>query len=63
MEEAPMTYVPKINNPAYETTTPAVAQSSPIAITVHALKENKRPIGFAPWPKPERKQRTRRKTT
>lgn len=31
---------------------------APPAITVHALKENKRPIGFAPWPentKPKRR--------
>lgn len=27
------------------------------SITVYPLKQNKRPIGFAPWPKPERKQR------
>ncbi len=43
---------------------PAKAGST---LTVHALKENKRPIGFAPWPeekpKPKRKPATRRKTT
>ncbi len=32
---------------------------APPAITVHALKENKRPIGFAPWP--EEKPKRRRK--
>jgi hypothetical protein len=26
---------------------------SPPTPTVHALKQNKRPIGFAPWPEPE----------
>jgi len=25
----------------------------PPAITIHVLKENKRPIGFAPWPEEE----------
>ena len=31
-------------------------------ITVHALKENKRPIGFAPWPeKPKQKKAKRAK--
>jgi len=25
-------------------------------ITVHALKSNKRPIGFAPWPDPPKKK-------
>ena len=24
-------------------------------ITVHALRENKRPVGFAPWPKEKKK--------
>jgi len=33
---------------------------SPPSITVHALKENKRPIGFAPWPE-EKKKRKKRK--
>lgn len=34
------------------------------AITVHALKENKRPVGFArewPDPKPERKKKKRKR--
>jgi len=31
------------------------------AITVHALKENKRPIGFAPWPEPAKPKRARKK--
>lgn len=26
---------------------------SPPAIMIHVLKENKRPIGFAPWPEEE----------
>lgn len=34
-------------------------QTAP-AITVHALKENKRPIGFAPWPEPSKPKRTRK---
>lgn len=33
---------------------------SPPAITVHALKENKRPIGYAPWPEPVKPKRTRK---
>lgn len=27
-----------------------VPYGSPPAITIHVLKENKRPVGFAPWP-------------
>jgi len=30
-------------------------------IVVHALKENKRPIGFAPWPEDEPKPKPKRK--
>lgn len=27
------------------------------SITVHALASNKRPIGFAPWPEPKRRNK------
>jgi hypothetical protein len=33
---------------------------APPAITVHALKENKRPIGYAPWPEPAKPKRVRK---
>lgn len=29
----------------------------PPHIVVHALKENKRPIGFAPWPKQKKRKK------
>ncbi len=35
-------------------------QTAP-AIIIHALKENKRPIGFAPWPKEAPKPKRTRK--
>ena len=50
------------------TTVPAdYAERAAASITVHALKENRRPIGFArEWPeekpKPKRKPATRRKS-
>ncbi len=32
------------------------------SITIHVLRENKRPIGFAPWPEePKPKKRKRKK--
>lgn len=44
--------------------------SAPPAITCHVLRENKRPIGFAPWPEEEtveepplKKKRKRKKTS
>ena len=33
----------------------------PITITIAALKEDKRPIGFAPWPEPAKPKRPRKK--
>jgi hypothetical protein len=39
----------------YEGTQPTMT-----TITVHPLKQNKRPIGFAPWPK-EKKRKKRKK--
>lgn len=29
---------------------PGHSKHQPIGITIHVLKENKRPIGYAPWP-------------
>ena len=37
---------------------------NPPGIVVHALRENKRPIGFAPWPEerlPEKPKKKRKK--
>lgn len=34
---------------------------APPAITAHALKENKRPIGYLPWPEDEPKPKRTRK--
>ncbi len=36
--------------------------ASPPSVIVHALRENKRPIGYAPWPdEPEPVKRKKRK--
>lgn len=45
-----MSYVPQY--PDHETTDwPPKYVPAPVpAITIHVLKENKRPIGFLPWP-------------
>lgn len=32
------------------------SHQSPPAIIIHVLKENKRPIGFAPWPKEKKRK-------
>lgn len=31
------------------------------AIVVHALRENKRPIGFSPWPEEPKKKRKKKR--
>lgn len=43
-----MAYIPKPPNPEWFYV-PARPTYTP-AIVVHALKENRKPIGFAPWP-------------
>ncbi len=30
------------------------------SVTIHPLKENQRPIGYLPWPEPEKPKRTRK---
>lgn len=53
-----MPYVPYIDHPMNH---PPQRQSAPPHITVHALKENKRPVGFAPWPEQPKRKRAPRK--
>jgi hypothetical protein len=33
----------------------------PVTIFVHPLRENKRPVGFAPWPEEEKRAKRRKK--
>jgi hypothetical protein len=35
-------------------------KGTPASITIYPLKENKRPLGFAPWP--ERPEQSKKKT-
>lgn len=53
-----MAYLPERQNPAEGYPEPDAPER--LTITVHALKENKRPVGFAPWPKPKRSKRKKR---
>lgn len=46
-----MSYVPRTSHPQVATL-PRAGGAVP-SVTVHALKENKRPVGFAPWPEPK----------
>lgn len=32
-----------------------------LSFAVHPLKSNKKPVGFAPWPKKEKKKRKRKR--
>ncbi len=41
-------------------TYPAYKPATAPAIVIHALKENKRPIGYAPWPEQPKPKRTRK---
>lgn len=56
-----MSYIPKpLRHESIEYgEIPMHSQHQHGSITVYALKENKRPIGFAPWPK--QKKRKKRK--
>ena len=51
-----MTYVP--NHQDFE---PPEHQHQP-TITVYALRENQRPVGFAPWPKQKAKKKRKKAT-
>lgn len=57
-----MAYVPKPLHPeSFEYgERPMSGGASFSTITIYALSENKRPIGFAPWP-PEKKRKKRKK--
>lgn len=50
-----MMYVTNPPQPFDEVPRPGVHE--PPSVTVHALKQNKRPVGFAPWPKAKRKKK------
>lgn len=50
-----MSYIPQY--PDHWTTESKYQQPPVPAIVVHALKANKRPIGYAPWPKDKPKKR------
>ena len=54
-------YVPKPPQPRVDG--PGSAGGAVPVITVHALKENKRPIGFAEWPPEPKAKRKPRATT
>lgn len=57
-----MSYVPKYHDKRYEPS-PSTAY---LSITVAALRENKRPVGFAPWPEepaPRAKDKRKKKKT
>ncbi len=53
-------YVPFKQDPRDEWDLP-VPEYRPPSVVVHALRENKRPVGFAPWPKKPPKKRKRKK--
>ncbi len=36
-------------------------RGGPTTITVYAMKSNKRPVGFAPWPDDDKKKRKKGK--
>lgn len=56
-----MPFVPNTGNPQWEDHTPPEPEH-PRSITVYALNENKRPVGFAPWPKqPKAKKKSGKK--
>ncbi len=48
-----MTWIPKQPDHTAWGTEPVWPEPRLTMVTVHALNENKRPIGFAPWPKAE----------
>lgn len=57
-----MSYIPKApNHESYEYGEIPKSGGSVPSITIYALKENKRPVGFAPWPEPTAKPKKRKK--
>ncbi len=40
----------------------AVPYGAAPGITIHVLRENKRPVGFAPWPKEPKRKKKEKKT-
>lgn len=54
-----MSYVPKpVRHESFEYgEIPTYAAYQRGAITVYALRENKRPVGFAPWPKQKKRKK------
>jgi hypothetical protein len=54
-----MAYIPQTIGP--ETHWPPFAgQHAPPTVVVHALKENRKPIGFWPWPEEPKKKRKKK---
>lgn len=53
-------YVPERHVPRDECEMPSPVYDRPVVV-VHALRENKRPVGFAPWPKPKKKRKRKGK--
>lgn len=55
---ARMSYVPKpLHHESFEYGELPMSGGAVPSITVHALPQNKRPVGFAPWPKRKRKKK------
>jgi hypothetical protein len=53
-----MSYVPKPLRDSYDYGDLPVAGTHRVtSITVYALRENPRPVGFAPWPKARKRKR------
>ena len=46
--------------PAYEPYKMPEPNTDRLSITVAALKKNKRPVGFSPWPEPPKKKRKKK---
>ena len=53
-------YVPFKQDPREDWEMTAPVYDRPL-IVVHALRKNKRPVGFAPWPKPKKRKRKKGK--
>jgi len=56
-----MAYIPKPLNPEHWNQPHQPDVESPLTIVVQALRENKRPIGFHPWPEQETDPKKRKK--